>query len=220
MASQRVIHGGRMETRKSDMCFMRTARKVVASALLLITAADRQAAAAPGGSAAPQQPGASAATDAERAQRVRAFVGEHQPELTELLDRLEKRKPADHAAAVADLDETVRALAASRAKDERLYELELRAWQARTRIDLLVARWMADSKKTRAKLEPDIRAAIGAEIDARAEQLAYRKQRSAAWYDRQIVRLRDKRDELVTDRLEALLVEPGRQQKPAAGAKR
>ena len=114
----------------------------------------------------------------------------------------------------------MRALAASRAKDERLYELELRAWQARTRIDLLVARWMADSKKTRAKLEPDIRAAIGAEIDARAEQLAYRKQRSAAWYDRQIVRLRDKRDELVTDRLEALLVEPGRKQKPAAGDNR
>ena len=70
------------------MCFMRTARKVVASALLLITAADRQAAAAPGGSAAPQQPGASAATDAERAQRVRVFVGAHQPELAELLDRL------------------------------------------------------------------------------------------------------------------------------------
>lgn len=206
-----------------------TARLFCACALLMITAdqpttiarADdaapasaAPAAAAPGGTAGARQPGA---TDAERVQRVRAFVGEHQPELAELLDRLEKRKPADHAAAVADLDESVRALAASRAKDERLYELELRAWQARTRIDLLVARWMTGSKKTRAKLEPEIRGAVAAEIDARAEHLAYRKQRSAGWYDRQLARLRDKRDELVADRLEALLVEPGRKQNPAAG---
>ena len=211
---------------------MRTAMAVAASALFLIGTVDRRAAiaraddappaaplpaaAAASSPAAARQPEASAAIDAERAQRARAFVAEHQPELAALLDSLEQRKPADHAAAVADLDASVRALAASRAKDERLYELELRAWQARTRIDLLVARRVAGSKKARAKLDADIREAVAAEIDVRAEQLAYRKQRSAAWYDRQIARLRDKRDELIADRLEALLVEPGRKQKTAA----
>lgn len=222
-----------MTTRKTGMRVTHTARLFCTGALLMVGGADRPAAitraddaAAPpatsattvfGNAAASRQPGAPAATDAERAQRVRAFVAEHQPELTDLLDRLEQRKPAEYAEAVADLDESVRALAASRAKDEQLSMLELRAWQARTRIELLVARWMAGSKKTRARLEPDIRAAIGAEIDARAEQLAYRKQRSAAWYDRQIVRLRDKRDELVSDRLGALLAEPARKQPSAAG---
>ncbi len=44
-----------------------------------------------------------------------------------------------------------------------------------------------------------------AERDARAEHLSIRKERSAAWYDRQIVRLRDKRDEVVTSRLDDLL---------------
>lgn len=214
----------------AGMRLMHTARLFCTLALFMITAdqpatisraADEAPAAdASVGPPAAQQPEASVTADAERAQRVRAFVGEHQPELAALLDRLEKRKPADHAVAIADLDDSVRALVASRAKDERLYELELRAWQARTRIDLLVARWMAGSKKARARLEPDIREALAAEIDARAEQLAYRKQRSAGWYDRQIARLRDKQDELVAERLAALLVEPARKQKPAAAAGR
>jgi hypothetical protein len=43
------------------------------------------------------------------------------------------------------------------------------------------------------------------ELDIRAEQLAYRKQRSAAWYDRQIQRLSEKRDALITARLKALV---------------
>lgn len=177
------------------------------------------AAAASDAPAAPRAQ-APAVTGAEQAERVRRFVGEHQPELAALLDRLENRKPDDHAAALADLDRSVLALMASKAKDEQLYAIELRAWQARTRIDLLVARWMAGTKKTRANLEPEIRTAIAAEIDARAAQLAYRKQRSASWYDRQIERMRDKRDELVAERLESLLAEPGRRRKPGTGESR
>jgi hypothetical protein len=92
--------------------------------------------------AAGRQPGVSAATDPTRAERVRTFVREYQPELADLLDRLQDRKPDEYAAALADLDKTVLALAASKAKDERLHAIELRVWQARTRIDLLVARWM------------------------------------------------------------------------------
>jgi|694.fasta_scaffold11822_12 hypothetical protein len=175
-------------------------------------------------SAAPTKPAAASATDDDaRAERVRGFVSRHQPELAELLARLEKRKPAEYATALADLDRTVLALEASRAKDERLHEIELRAWQARTRIDLLVARWMTGAKKNRPKLEAQLREAIAAEIDTRAEHLAYRRQRSVAWYDRQIDRLHDKRDDLVTDRLQSLLAEPGTKhtkQKPPAGDRR
>lgn len=175
---------------------------------------------APLAAAAPLATATPAAADTARAERVLDFVVRHQPDLAELLARLEKRKPTEYAAAIADLDRSVLALTASKAKDEQLYEIELRAWQARTRIDLLVARWMTGTKKNRALLEPDIRAAVAAEIDARADALAYRKQRSAAWYDRQIMKLRDRRDELVTDRLESLLAEPGRKPKPAVSAGR
>jgi thioesterase domain-containing protein len=55
------------------------------------------------------------------------------------------------------------------------------------------------------ELERQLREAIAAELDIRAERLTYRKQRSAAWYDRQINRLSDKRDALIAARLKAIL---------------
>jgi len=151
-----------------------------------------------------------------REQRVLAFVAEHQPELADVLAHLGKRKPAEYEAAIADLHRSVQALSTSRSKDERLHGIELRAWQARTRIDLLVARWLAGGKKDRARLEPALREAVTAELDVRAEHLAYRKERSAAWYDRQIVRLRDRRDELVAARLSAVLSPDEKKPKPSA----
>ncbi len=153
-----------------------------------------------------------------RERRVLAFVAEHQPDLADVLAHLAKKKPDEYAEAIADLDRGVRALSATRAKDERLFGIELRAWQARTRVDLLVAGWLAGGRKDRAKLEPALREAVTAELDAKAEHLAYRKERSAAWYDRQIVRLCDKRDELVSSRLNTLLAPEEKKPKPATGA--
>ena len=158
--------------------------------------------------AAEEQAGGAAA---DRRQRVLAFVAEHQPELAEVLASLEQRKPADHARAIDELDRSIKPLATGTAKDQRLHELELRVWQARTKVDLLGARVLAakSGKKTMAKeredLDRQLREAIVAELDAKAEQLAYRKQRSIAWYDRQIDRLTGKRDELVASRLKAIL---------------
>jgi hypothetical protein len=136
---------------------------------------------------------------------VLAFVEKNQPELAKLLAHLAKRKPEEYAEALAELDRKVLSLEAEKSKDERLYEAGLRAWQARAQVDLLVARWIAGGKKDRSKIEPQLRKAVNAELDARAEHLSIRKERSAAWYDRQIVRLRDKRDEVVTSRLDDLL---------------
>lgn len=157
--------------------------------------------------AAEEQAGAAT----ERRQRVLAFVAEHQPELAEVLASLEKRKPADHARAIEELDRSIKPLATGTAKDQRLQELELQAWQARTRVELLGARVLAAkggrkiTAQEREDLDRRLREAIAAELDAKAEQLAYRKQRSIAWYDRQIDRLTDKRDELVASRLKAIL---------------
>lgn len=149
-------------------------------------------------------------------QRVLAFVEEHQPELARVLKTLRERKPEEHARAVAELARTVAKLDAARAKDERLHELELEMWQSRTRVDLLVARWMAARRKDRPAIEAKLREAVDAELDVRAEQLTHRRQRSVAWYDRQIERLRDKRDELVAARLKSLLDDDAEQPKAAA----
>jgi hypothetical protein len=161
--------------------------------------------------AAAAEPETAAAQD-ERAQRVVSFVEAHQPELAKVLANLQKRKPAEYARAIEELDRSVEPLTSGKAKDPRLHELQLRAWQARTRVELLGARLVAgkDGKgegkaQDREALERQLREAIAAELDIRAEQLAYRKQRSAAWYDRQINRLSEKREDLVTARLKALL---------------
>jgi hypothetical protein len=106
----------------------------------------------------------------------------------------------------------VQPLTTGKAKDPRLHELDVRAWQARTRVELLGARVMAGKEgkgegkeKDREELERQLREAIAAELDIRAERLTYRKQRSAAWYDRQINRLSEKRDALIAARLKAIL---------------
>lgn len=151
-------------------------------------------------------------TQNEQAQRVMAFVETHQPELARVLANLQKRKPAEYARAIEELDRSVQPLVSGKAKDQRLHELQLRAWQARTRVELLGARLVAGKEdqgagktKDRDGLERQLREAIAAEFDIRSEQLAYRKQRSAAWYDRQINRLTAKREDLINARLKALL---------------
>lgn len=155
---------------------------------------------------------ATAVTQEERTQRVTAFVEAHQPELAKVLSNLEKRKPAEYAQAIEELDRSVQPLTSVKAKDQRLHELQLQAWQARTRVELLGARLVAGKEdkgagktKDRDELERQLREAIAAELDIRSEQLAYRKQRSAAWYDRQINRLSTKREDLINARLKALL---------------
>lgn len=147
-------------------------------------------------------------TAAERERRVIGFVRSHSPELAEVLARLETSKPGEYAGAIEELDRSVQPLTTGRAKDPRLHEIELQAWQARTRVELLGARVMAAKKASvseRQVLERQLREAITAELDIRATQLAYRKQRSIAWYDRQINRLATKRDDLVDARLKSLL---------------
>lgn len=167
--------------------------------------------------APPKQDDAAKAAPAGRSgaeDRVLAFVDDHQPELAKVLAHLERRKPDEYAKAIAELASTVAALETTKGKDERLHELELKAWQARTNVDLLVARWMAVRKKERADVEKKLHAAVAAEMEVRAEQLVYRKQRSAAWYDRQIERLRERQDELVAARLKSLLADA--EEKPKA----
>jgi len=183
---------------------------------VMIDVATAEPAAAPAAGSA----NAGTADGTAREQRVLAFVEKNQPELAKLLSHLAKRKPEEYAEALAELDRKVLSLEAEKSKDERLHEVGLRAWQARTQVDLLVARWIAGGKKDRSKIEPQLREAVNAELDARAEHLSIRKERSAAWYDRQIVRLRDKRDEVVASRLDDLLGVPEKNSEPKPAGRR
>lgn len=139
--------------------------------------------------------------------RVIAFVQEHSPELAAVLAHLERRKPAEYRRALDDVAKRVAPLIGAKTKDPELLALEVGNWQARTRVDLLVAQLLAGTTRRRGELEQQLREAIAAELEAKAAHLGYRRRRSMAWYDRQIDRLGEERDELIEARMKSLLRE-------------
>ena len=141
-------------------------------------------------------------TKEAREQRVTAFVEQHNPELAKLLAHLKKTKPEQYDQAVRDLARTVTSLINTKARDARLYELELKGWQAKTRVELLVAQSMVAEK---AGLEAKLREAVQEELKVKSDELAYRRDKTATWYNRQIERLEKDREELVETRVKKLL---------------
>jgi hypothetical protein len=170
--------------------------------------------------------GAEAAETREaREQRVLAFVKEHSPELAAVLAHLARHQPQEYDEALDDLDRAVSKLAVTASKDPELHAIELAVWQTRTRVEMLAAQVMAGATKNRASLEARLREALAAELEAKAAHLGHRRQRSMAWYDRQIDRIRTERDEMVETRMKALLKEQtasrgeqaAKKQEPATG---
>lgn len=168
-------------------------------------AADAETAARPASKASRSTSDVEPESRAAREEQVLAFLEEHNAELADVLASLKRRKSSEYDTALDELGETVADLVATRAKDPDLYELELRLWQTRSRVEMLVARLLAGAKKGRPELERKLREAVSAELEAKADHLAHRKQRSMAWYDRQIDRIRDRREEVVDERMRALL---------------
>ena len=103
---------------------------------------------------------------ADREAAALEFVKEHQPELARLLEYLRHKQPRQYQRAVRELARTADRLKMTRERDPRRYELELQAWQVRSRIDLLAARWQVQPDE---KIKERLRAAI-------VEQIALQKQ--------------------------------------------
>jgi len=136
-----------------------------------------------------------------------------------VLAHLERRKPDEYRRALDDVAKRVAPLIGAKTKDPELLALEVRSWQARTRVELLVAQLLAGTTKRRGELEKKLREAIAVELDAKAAHLGYRKRRSMAWYDRQLDRIREERDELVAERMKSLLRESGRRETATDGGR-
>jgi exonuclease VII large subunit len=103
---------------------------------------------------------------AERETAALEFVKEHQPELARLLEYLRHKQPRQYQRAVRELARTADRLKMTRERDPQRYELELQAWQVRSRIDLLAARWKVQPDE---KIKERLRAAI-------VEQMTLQKQ--------------------------------------------
>jgi hypothetical protein len=74
------------------------------------------------------------------------FVQSHHPELVALLQRLKSMKPDEYETAIRDIVKVRKRLETLEKRDSKLHGIELDAWKLQSKIDLLLARAVAQDK--------------------------------------------------------------------------
>ncbi len=130
----------------------------------------------------------------EREAAALTFVRKHHDDLGQLLVYLKENNPGAYRQAILDLYRTSQRLAQyhDRGDNER-YNLELKVWQARSRIQLIVANMkMGQSDDLKAQLKDALRE----QIELKVQILQHDRQR---WAER-IAKLDEQLDQLTKDR--------------------
>lgn len=140
---------------------------------------------------------------------VMAFVDRNHPELAGLLSHLKVNQSKEYERAVRDLFRVTEKLATVQERDGKQYDLELKAWQAQSRAQLLVARLKmtepdsADSEQ----LKDQLREVLSEQMQARLEVLKLERDRVSgrlAKLTEEISRLEKNRGSVVETHLKNL----------------
>jgi hypothetical protein len=141
----------------------------------------------------------------EREAAVMAFVKQHHPELSELLIQLKEGNAQQYEQAVRELFRASERLAQVQERDPQQYELDLKLWQAQSRVQLLSARVkMSDSRELRMQL----RAALQEQHESRLAVLRSERDRLQARMediDQQLQRLEEGRQQAIERRIQSLI---------------
>lgn len=141
----------------------------------------------------------------EREAAVMAFVKQHHAELSELLIQLKEGNTQQYEQAVRELFRASERLAQVQERDPQQYELELKLWQAKSRVQLLSARVkMSDSHELRMHL----RAALQEQHESRLAVLRSERERVQARLDdidKQLERLEAGRQQAIERRIQSLI---------------
>lgn len=141
----------------------------------------------------------------EREAAALEFVREHHPELAGVVQHLKKSRPEQYNHAIRDLARTVERLGGMRDRDEQRYQLELRAWKVKSRVQLLAARL---SMGKDAALEAELKKLLAEHFDIQLE-LARRNraqmQERLDKLDEQIGRLEQHRDQAIDKQFDVLV---------------
>ena len=132
---------------------------------------------------------------AEREAAALTFVRQYHPELARLLRVLKTKEKEEYHRAIRDLFRTSERLAVYREKFPERYNLELEAWQNRSRIQLLATRLQLAPDDT--KLAEQLKSALIEQIDIRVEILQQDREHQVERLkrlDEQIERLRKQRE--------------------------
>ncbi|MCA9161935.1 MAG: hypothetical protein KDA62_03110 [Planctomycetales bacterium] len=166
---------------------------------------DNKRAPKPRTASASKPPRAAAAITPDKEAAALAFVKQYHPELHGLLQSLRDHQPEEFEKAIRDLSRTAERLRPYRENDVARYELEVRMWQAQSRVELLTAQvLMGDSPE----LRKDLRTAVEHKLALQREVYQAERQRLTDRLnrlDQQIERLDNQGDAMVERQVELLL---------------
>jgi len=177
------------------------------------------------GSASPRKEGAKKETKAKAAilvtpeseAAVLTFVQRNHAELADLLASLKSNDPEQYQRAIRDIYRTTGRLALIQERDPLQYELEVAAWTAQSRVELLAAKLKMESSD---ELIKQLRDALKNQNEARVALLKHERQKAAdrvGKLDAEIARFESDRDEVINKQLK-LLVRAGGEGRPAKAA--
>jgi len=133
----------------------------------------------------------------EREAAALAFVGEHHPEVAELLARLKNNRPAQYRKAIRELSHASQRLAQWKERDPQRYELELRLWKLQSKAQLLSARATMSGSVVE---ETELRRVLAEQMDVRIALLKLQRDTAARRVqdlESQIARLTAGRDSTI-----------------------
>lgn len=106
---------------------------------------------------------------------IKEFIQEHHPELIELLDRLEVRRPAIYSRAMIDVAKAHKRLANIQESNSERYDAALELWKVRSRIHVASARVVIkDSPENRERL----RELVARQIELRTANLEFEQRKA------------------------------------------
>ena len=140
----------------------------------------------------------------EREAAALAFVQRNHAELADLLAALKTSQPEEYERAIKDILRVTDRLALVQDRDPLQYELEVAAWTAQSRVELLAAKLKMGNTE---ELTRQLREALQTQNTAKAALLKHERQRVADRLnklDSEIARFDGDRDELVNKQVKAL----------------
>jgi len=141
----------------------------------------------------------------EREAAVLTFVQRNHAELADLLAALKTNDPEQYERALRDIYRVTERLALIQERDPLQYELEVAAWTAQSRVELLAAKLKMESSDDLIK---QLREALKAQNEARVALLKHERQKVAdrlSKLDSDIARFEGDRDEVVNRQLKVLV---------------
>ncbi len=141
---------------------------------------------------------------AEREAAVMTFVQQNHAELKELLAYLRDNRRKDYERAIRELFRDAERIGQLKDRDGKQYDLELKAWTIKSRIQLLTAQLaMGDKEEIRGQLKT----LLNEQLDVRtslAKRERERAQERLARLDQEINRLENERQKIVENHLQML----------------